>query len=153
MTNSIQSTILNMTTCKQVQDMMDMLEQLQSLCISHYEGIAMQEQQEITKLESIISTTTETYAPRLGEIAQRAVTPDLILEARDLYARAKASLKDAYVNPAKCSMGGFEESEAELYLIIEELRAAGHTAACEHCEALQSLMTSVYEGLLISGRV
>jgi predicted component of type VI protein secretion system len=85
MTNSIQSTILNMTTCKQVQDMMDMLEQLQSLCISHYEGLAMQEQHEITKLESILSTTTETYAPRLGEIAQRAITPDLILEARASY--------------------------------------------------------------------
>lgn len=73
-----------------------------------------------------------------------------ITDAREVYHRASIAHNDMIRMPAKCSVGGFEESECELTLIIDELKALGLAKEAEHCETLHSRMLTTYDAFLMN---
>jgi TolA-binding protein len=127
--------ILNAKTCAQLSTMMEEVEAMQALIITQYEAIAMTEQQELNMLEEITLTEDQSAT---------------ITDAREVYHRASIAHNDMIRMPAKCSVGGFEESECELTLIIDELKALGLTKEAEHCETLHSRMLTTYDAFLMN---
>lgn len=126
-------TILSATTCAQLTNIMAQLEELQALVISQYEGIAMQEQEQISKLENhedIVDTTDY---------------------ARSVCEEIKREFKHIHTNPELADQDYLEHLSDALLLAIDECKQFNVPAhITTYCEALHCRLISVYEGVVMS---
>ena len=131
-------TILSATTCAQLTNIMAQLEELQALVISQYEGIAMQEQEQINKFEEHIITT-----PHQEDIA------DTTEYARDVCKYTKVLIKSVVKDYDNASQDELMEASDELLIVIDEATGLGMTNVVDYCAKLHSYLISIYEGVVM----
>jgi septal ring factor EnvC (AmiA/AmiB activator) len=130
--NITTQTILAAKTCAQLSAMMEELKVLQALIINQYEGIAMNEQQEIALLEDNIEEVKE--------------VEEILYNARFACNMVKDTVKS----------GEYEKVDIKqeydiLETFINALKQFSHhdqaVVAVEYMEALQAKLIAIYEGI------
>lgn len=124
-------TILSATTCAQLTNIMAQLEELQALVISQYEGMAMQEQEQINKLE------------------HHEDIVDAKEYARTVCTAVKKELKRINNNYDDACQDSLFDLADELDQAINEAKQYNLTDVVDYCTKLHCLLITVYEGVVM----